>query len=173
MAVQDEIAQLIAETLRPSLLGVTPPERSATTPETYRLYLLGRHFLNRRSPADMDKAAETFKQVVERDPDFALGHAGIADVHHLRYVYGYADPLRTLPLARDAALRAIELDPFAAEPHAALGTVRAVLDWKWSEAAAEFRRAIALDPAYSERLRVVRQLRAAPARPLRRGDRAN
>ena len=148
LAMQDEIAQSIADTLRPSLLGGSLPARSTTAPENYRLYLLGRHHWNLRTPPAVDKAEECFREVVTKDPDFALGHAGIADVHHSRYVYGYADPLKSLPLARDAALRAIALDPFAAEPHAALGTVRAVLDWNWVEAAAEFRRAIALDPAY-------------------------
>jgi len=149
MEMQDEIAQAVADSVRPTLLGAPPPARERTSVETYTTYLLGRSYWNRRTPAGLDLAAEAFHSVIESDPGLALGHAGLADVQHSRCVYSYAPPLDTLPLARESAVRALELDPFAAEPHAALGAVRAVLDWDWREAAAEFRRAIALDPTYT------------------------
>jgi serine/threonine-protein kinase len=145
----DEIASSIVRTLSSSLFGSEAPIQAGPGAETYELYLRGRFFWNQRSPSAVAKAEECFREVIAREPGFALGHAGAADVYSAQYIYGYAQPLDALPKAREHAERAIVLDPFAAEPHAALGTVRAILDWNWREATAAFRRAIALNPGYS------------------------
>jgi serine/threonine-protein kinase len=149
LRLYDEIAQSIVQMLSPSLLGTDVPSRTGTDAATYELYLRGRSFWNQSTPTGVAKAEECFRGVVARDPTFALGHAGLADAYASQFIYGLARPLDALPKAREHAERAIVLDPFAAEPHAALGRMRAILDWNWQAATASFGRAIALNPQYS------------------------
>ena len=149
IALQDDLAQSIVQTLQPSLLGTETPSRRSTSPDAYDLYLRGRHFWNQRTPVAMAKAQECYRQAITLDPDFALAHAGEADLYTVFFIYGFAAPSEAFPRARDAALRAIALDPAAAEPRTALGAVKALIEWDWRDAASEFRRAISLNPQYS------------------------
>jgi len=149
MALQDDLARSIAQTVQPSLLGTDPAARPRPNPAAYELYLRGRHFWNQRTPVSIARAQECFRQAIALDADFALAHAGEADLYTVLFVYGFTAPAEAMPKARDAARRAIALDPTAAEPHAALGTVHAVLEWDWKSASTEYRRALAINPQYA------------------------
>jgi eukaryotic-like serine/threonine-protein kinase len=149
IALQDEIAQSIVETLHPTLLGSPAPVRTGADPETYDLYLRGLHFSNQHTPQGFARAGECFAQAIARDPEFALAHAGEADLYAFLSIYGFLAPEESMPRSRAAALRAITLDPAAAEPHAALGTVRSLFEWNWRDATAEFERAITINPQYA------------------------
>jgi Tfp pilus assembly protein PilF len=89
-------------------------------------------------------ARENFQKAIEKDPNYALPYAGLADT----YVFGDAelDPKIAIPLARAAALKALELDDTLSEAHAALAQVKFLGDWDWVGAEKEFRRAIELNP---------------------------
>ena len=92
---------------------------------------------------------ELLGRAVERAPHWAQPHAGLADAYAVSGFYDYLPPRDAFPAAERSARRALELDPKLAAPHATLGYVHLYYEWRWIPAEEEFRRAIALDPAYS------------------------
>jgi TolB-like protein/Tfp pilus assembly protein PilF len=151
-AVESEIATKVAGQLRARL---TSPEQSALSArptengEAYQRYLLGRYFWNKRTATDFEKAIEYFNQAIEKDPNYALAYAGLADAYVLLSGYGEGRPNDTFPPAKAAAMKALELDPTLGEAHAALGMSLFAYDLKFAEASREFQRAIELNPNYA------------------------
>lgn len=117
--------------------------------EAYTLYLKGRHFWNKRTEQDMQRAVGFFQQATNLDPGYALAWAGIADAWIFRGWYSRLAPRETFPKAKHAVLRALESDSTLAEAHASLGHIHFQFDHDWSGAEREYRRAIALDSAYA------------------------
>ncbi len=151
--LQTEIAEAFSQKLRPKVIntGIYPADRpQLDNPETYRLYLLGRYHLNRLTDDDFRKAADYFQQVIARQPNYAPAYAGLAESHHRLSGYNAVSPHHGFPKAREAALKALELDPTLAEAHATLAAVKHLYDWDWPAAEAEFMRAIELNPNSSD-----------------------
>ncbi len=148
-AIQDDIARAIANALSATLLRDSGgPAREGVEGAVYELYLRGRFALNKRTERDLQTAAALFEEATRAQPSFALAHAGLADALLLLGVYGAEAPATVMPRAREAAERALALDPALGEAHATLGAVRALHDWDWSGATDAFRRAVALAPRY-------------------------
>jgi tetratricopeptide (TPR) repeat protein len=151
-AVESEIAKNIADTLRVKL---SDPEQHAIAArptentEAYQLYLKGRYFWNKRTGADLRRSIDYFNQAIEKDPKYALAYAGLADAYGLLSGYGAASPKDSLPQAKAAAKKALELDDTLAEAHASLGQTLFAYDFNFAEANREFRRAIELNPNYA------------------------
>jgi TolB-like protein/tetratricopeptide (TPR) repeat protein len=151
-AVESEIAKTIADTLQVKL---SDPERHAITArptestEAYQLYLRGRYFWNKRTGADLKKAVDYFNQAIGKDLNFALAYAGLADAYVLLSGFGAASPKDSLPQAKAAAQKALELDNTLGEAHASLGQALFAYDFNFAEANREFRRAIELNPNYA------------------------
>jgi len=151
-AVESDIAKTIADTLQAKLTG---SEKSAISkkptanPEAYDLYLKGRFFWNKRTPHDLQKAADYYNQAVAKDPNYALAYAGLAETYVLFPDYGVASPAESVPRAKGAATKALELDATLAEPHAALGQLYCYYDYDAAKSIAEFERAIELNPNYA------------------------
>lgn len=152
LALQDEVARDIAEEIRVKL---SPEERSRLTGakpinrEAHEAYLRGRFLWNQRTEDQLHKAKQYFEEAIAKDPSYAPAYSGLADTYfYLSYNWGHLPPREGMPLARAAALKAIELDPLAAEGHASLGTVKFLYDWDFPGAEQEFKRAIALNPNY-------------------------
>ena len=151
-AVESEIAKNIADTLRVKL---SDPEQHAIAArptentEAYQLYLKGRYFWNKRTGADLKRSIDYFHQAIEKDPNYALAYAGLADAYGLLSGYGAASPKDSLPQAKAAAKKALELDDTLAEAHASLGQTLFAYDFNFAEANREFRRAIELNPNYA------------------------
>jgi TolB-like protein len=148
-AVQDEIALRVAEALRLRLAAtdlLPRAPRPAGDPEAYHLYLRGRYYWNKRT--ELREALRCFEQAIEKDPDYALAYAGLADSYALLGYTAYAlmPPHQAMPRARAAARRALEIDPDLADAHACLGFVKTCYDWDWAGAEADFLRSLALDP---------------------------
>jgi serine/threonine-protein kinase len=122
--------------------------------EAYTLYLRGRYAAHNRTVEGLSLAIEYFEQAVEKDPSFALAHAGLAECWGLRGFLEFGDtpPLVGMPKAKAAALEALRLNPELPEGHIWLGMVRFLFDWDWAGAEREFRRALQLQPehAYAE-----------------------
>jgi tetratricopeptide (TPR) repeat protein len=118
------------------------------------LYLRGRYSANKRTIEGLALALEYFEQAVEKDPGFALAHAGMAEGWALRGFLEFGDlwPYDAMPKAKAAALEALRLDPGLPEGHVWLGVVHFLFDWDWVGAEREFRRALQLQPeqAYAE-----------------------
>ncbi len=150
LGVQEEIAREIAARLRSRLQGgAVDPKRYTLDNEAYQDYLRGRYFWNKRNEDGFRKAVAFFSRAIERDPNYALAYAGLADTHALMSDYSIVPPREAMPKARAAAERAIALDEGLAEAHTSLAFVRMAFDWKWPEAEADFRRAIELNPNYA------------------------
>lgn len=150
-AIQDEISNEISGKLR---LKLTRAEKKRLTKrqtedaEAYRLYLKGRHHWSRWTQEGFYKAIEYFEQAVEKDPGYALAHAGVADSYVLLGWNSYLPPKEAFPKARVAAMAALRLDPDLGEARTSLAAVLWLHSWEWREAQMEFERSLALNPAY-------------------------
>ena len=151
-AVESQIATKIADTLKATLTGSEQQAlatRSTENPEAHQLYLYGRYFWNKRTGPDLQKAIGYFKRAIEKDPTYALAHAGLADAYVLLPGFGGASPQESLPLAKAAAQKALELDDTLAEAHSSLGLVLICYDFDLAGSMKEFERAIQLNPNYA------------------------
>jgi len=151
-AMQEDISRIISEQLRLKLSGKEKKglaKRHTGSTDAYQLYLKGRHHWAKRTADGLTKAIDYFEQAVHSDPKYALAYAGLSDTYNLMSAYGMMAPRKSLPLARDAAIHALELDPKLAEAHEALAHVLMLYDWNWKEAEAGFKKAIALNPNYA------------------------
>jgi len=160
LRLEDQIARAVADEIQVKL---KPPERvhfaSARTvdPEAQDAYLRGRFFWNKGTTGalsggqielDLQTAIGHFKRAIEKDPDYALAYAGLADAY---IALGNEDggghyPKETLPEAKAAATRASELDPYLGEAHFSRAQTVELYDWNWSEAEKEYRLALELNP---------------------------
>jgi eukaryotic-like serine/threonine-protein kinase len=149
-SVQQEIASAISGNLRVRLTReektrLSKPE--SANAEAYQLYLKGRYHQNQTTAEGYRKGIEYFQQAIDKDPGYALAYAGLAGSYAgLGGGNAYASPRETLPKAKAAANRALELDDTVGEAHATLGYAGFLSDWNWAKAEREFRRAIELNP---------------------------
>jgi TolB-like protein/Tfp pilus assembly protein PilF len=151
-AVESDIAKTIADTLQAKLTGsekISIAKVPTANTEAYELYLKGRFFWNKRTGADLKRAIDYFNQAIAKDPNYALAYAGLADSYTLLSVFSAASPHDSIPQARAAAKKALELDNTLAEAHASFGRILSGYDYDFERAIAEFERAIQLNPNYA------------------------
>ncbi len=152
VALQSEVARDVSGKLKSKLSGadVAKVEKSYTAnPEAYQLYLKGRFAWNKRTGPTIKQAADLFKQAIEKDPNYALAYSGLAETYVIFSSYGVAPAGDSMPQAKAAALRALELDDSLAEAHTALGEYLVHYEFDRVGAEREFRRAIELNPKYA------------------------
>jgi TolB-like protein/Flp pilus assembly protein TadD len=152
-AVESDIAKTIADTLQAKLTGsekIAITAKPTEDPEAHELYLKGRYFWNRRTGANLQKAADYFQQAIGKDSRYALAFSGLADCHVLLPAYAElgSNPRDELPKALEAARRAVELDDTLCEAHTSLARALAS-DLQLTAAGPEFKRAIELNPNYA------------------------
>ena len=151
-AVEDDIAQQIAERLR---LHLVPEEKkrlakqAARTPKAYELCLRSRHYRNLFTQKSMKRAIEYLEQALVEDPMYALAHGELAMCYWGLGNLGHMPPWEAYPRVKAAATRALELDETLAEAHLALGFFSQDSEWDWTAAEREFKRAIQLKPGDS------------------------
>jgi len=151
-AIQDEISLAIVENLRLTLLGSEKKKvlkRHTENLDAYNFYLKGRWFWSKRTEEGLKKAIECFEQAIEMDPRYAMAYSGMADSWNDLPTYGTLPPEETYPRAKEAALKALELDDTLAEAHASMGQIKSECELDWKGAEAEFKRAVELNPAYA------------------------
>ncbi|MCI0490815.1 MAG: winged helix-turn-helix domain-containing protein [Blastocatellia bacterium] len=143
-SLQNEVASDIARQIKSQLSREKNLVRVKA--EAYDAYLKGRFFWNRRDKESLLKSVNYFQQAAQLEPGFAEAYTGLADAYNYLGVFGHAPQDDLYPRAREAALKALELDPDLSEAHAALGFNLMYKDWDWQAAREEFERAIALNP---------------------------
>jgi DNA-binding winged helix-turn-helix (wHTH) protein/TolB-like protein/Tfp pilus assembly protein PilF len=151
-ALQDAISEQVALALQPGLSGdelTLLAKHYTTNPEAHYSYVRGRFSWNKRTANDLKEAIGHFNQAIAKDPNYALAYAGLADSYSLLADYAGALPGESYPLARDAALKALELDNSLAEAHTSLAYVNMYFYWDWQAAEGGYRRAIVLNPNYA------------------------
>jgi serine/threonine-protein kinase len=146
-AVQDDITRAIVAALRPEFAGTASGSSNkgsgTTNPAAYDLYLRGIYLLEHRG-SGVARAAEYFTQAIHQDTTFARAYAALAQALELFPYFVDVPARRVEGRARAAAEKSLQLDPTLAEPRVAL----AMANWhayRWNEAEAEFRKAIAAD----------------------------
>jgi serine/threonine protein kinase/tetratricopeptide (TPR) repeat protein len=118
-------------------------------------YWKGRYsWRNRDNNSKVLEALAHFNKAIELAPEFAEPHAGLADCYALGNVVSYPELKITAEEAMDraesSAKHAIEIDPNLSEGYVSLGTVYCRFRWKWSQAEAQFQKAIQLKPDYAQ-----------------------
>lgn len=145
--ITDAIAIALKATLSPSeVASIHKP--STHSLQAYDLYLLGRQYFHKRSPASLTKAIELFKQAIELDPEYALAYSGLADSYSLIFQYGDFALNEARKLNLKNATKAVELAPELAETQASLGLSSAI-NGEQDKAIALYQKAIELNPNYS------------------------
>ena len=150
-AVESEIAKTIAETLQARLTGSEKSSIAKTptvNPEAYELYLNGKFFAEKRTGADLRKSIEYYDRAIAKDSNYALAYVGLADSHLLLSAYGAISPKESIPPARAALKKALDLDDSLAQAHASSGLL-ATLELDLHRAITELERAIQLNPNYA------------------------
>ncbi len=148
VTAESEIARQIARSIRPRLTGeeekrvVGPPHDAVA----WDLCLRGRYALSRRSADGFEKAVRLFQEALSRDPNEAVAWLGLADTWNLIAYYGALPPREVFPRQREAAERALRIDPSLASAHASLADLSYQYEHDWSRAETEFRRALELNP---------------------------
>jgi eukaryotic-like serine/threonine-protein kinase len=154
LALRSQVAQAVAREIEVKL---TPQEQEllarahTVNPDAYQLYLRGRFFWRKFSGPSIAKSIEFYQQAIEKDPTYAPAYAGLADSYAFGSTGGGGTPpAEGMPKARASAQKAMQMDDTLSEAHLSLALVRAFYDWDWTGADDEFRRAIELNPNYSE-----------------------
>jgi len=153
LTLQSDIARSVAREIE---LQMKPSEPAfamrspAVDPESLVLYMTGRQQWNRRDLDGLKAAIRCFESVVAKSPDFALAFAGLADCYTILGNWSVLAPRDVYPKAKQAALKALALDPNLGEAHVALAFAEYLYDWKWEQAEQGFRRAIELNPSYAQ-----------------------
>ncbi|MEE8522751.1 MAG: tetratricopeptide repeat protein [Thermoanaerobaculia bacterium] len=149
-AIQDEITAAIIDHLKVELLAKDELIRRRTTDlEAYHLYLKGRFFFSRRGGSDLEESIELFRRAIDRDPEYALAWAGLADSYNILGYYSFLAPREAFPQAKEAAAKALALDGELAEAHCSSAFSKLLYDWDWNGAEAGFQRSFELNPAYA------------------------
>jgi tetratricopeptide (TPR) repeat protein len=154
--LQAAITAEVAGQLRPRLSG-SERENVAKVgthdPEAYQLYLKGRYRVVKFSQENLDTGIEYFRQAIQRDPNYAPAYAGLSGAYWVASAF-FMPPNKTVPKAREAAKKALELDESLPEAHMVMAYVDYAYDYDWGGAERELRRAIELAPNDSQ-VRVV------------------
>jgi DNA-binding winged helix-turn-helix (wHTH) protein/TolB-like protein/Flp pilus assembly protein TadD len=119
---------------------------SALNAEAYRHYLRGRYYWSQRSSIGLSAAISAFESALAIQPDYVDAEVGLAESWLLTPLYSATAPNEAMPRARNAATRAIALDPASARALAVLGVVAMQYDWDWMGAETRLRQALTLNP---------------------------
>jgi eukaryotic-like serine/threonine-protein kinase len=151
LVLQSEVASTVAREIR---VALTPEETrhlgsaAQVNPEAFEAYLKGRFHWYKLSKEELDNAERYFQLALDKDPHYALAYVGLADVWMLRGDAGFLPPLETVPNAKAAVTKALELDETLADAHVSLANLR-LFERDWSAAEREFQRAIELNPSHA------------------------
>jgi TolB-like protein/DNA-binding winged helix-turn-helix (wHTH) protein/Tfp pilus assembly protein PilF len=149
LTVQGEIAREISAKMRLRLTGEEEQlltERYTENVEAYQLYLQGRYFWNKVTEEALKKSEGYFKQAIEKDPNYAMAYAGLADTYVLSSFIAMASPAESYGKAKLAATKALEIDNKLGDAHATLALILTWYEWNWLAGEAEFKRALELSP---------------------------
>jgi serine/threonine protein kinase/Tfp pilus assembly protein PilF len=148
LAIQQEITKDISDKLSRRLSGEDEKQlakRLTTNPEAYQLYLKGRYFAEKLTEEGVNKGIEYFHQAIDIDPNYALAYEGLSYAYYTSNDF-FLTPQESMPKAREAGRKALELDDTLAEAHVDLAIIHFWYDYDWNAAEREFRRAIELKP---------------------------
>jgi tetratricopeptide (TPR) repeat protein len=148
LEIQAEIAGSIVRVLRGKVADerqIRLMSRFSRDPETWRLCMQGRYYLNHMLPGGQLTAARCYEQCLEREPGMAPALAGLADCYIDLGLLGLMPSREAKVRAQQAARRALEIDGRLAEAHKSLGVLLAAA-YQWEAGEREFLTALSIDP---------------------------
>ena len=149
-AIQDEIAADVVAQLQITLLGGTPIVEE-TDPEAYALFLQARHLGRQFTEASLEQSNALYKQALEIEPDYAASWTGLArNYSRQTTTLGILSNEEGYPLAREAANRALTINPEYADAYAVLAGIASSYDDDLAAAARHIERALELDPTNTD-----------------------
>ncbi|MBA2501465.1 MAG: protein kinase [Pyrinomonadaceae bacterium] len=149
VSLQSEITRDVSQKLRARLSGADEQRLAKNyteNAEAYQLYLQGLYHLNKLSPPEIRKSIGYFQQAVDVDPNYALAYAEVGRAYFALAMTADAPSQEVLPRAREAALKALQIDDSLAQAHTTLGWVKFWFDWDWRGAEQELQRSLNLNP---------------------------
>ena len=152
LVLQDEIARAIRQALSGRLTETRrqrPTRHQTGSFEAFNHYLKGRFHWNKRNERGFRAAIDHFNEAISIDAGYGRAYSGLADCHVMLGLSATEVPGICMPLARQAALRAVEIDDQLVEAHTSLAAVLAIFDWDRAGAEREFHRALELDQSYA------------------------
>ena len=150
MSLQSEVARAIVREIK---VAVTPAEDALlakarpVNPEAHEAYLKARFFHSRMTPENLMKGHQLLLQAVEKDPDYAPAYAALSTSYFSMGNFGVLPPREAYPKAREAADKALQLDPKLAAAHTARAMALLYNDRNWLEAEKEFEAALEINPS--------------------------
>jgi pentatricopeptide repeat protein len=150
LTLQSDVAQSIAQKVEVTITGEERARLTAArsiAPEVYENYVKGRSILDKSdSRSGLEESVGYFEEATKRDPTFAPAYVGLADAYdRLGTIFIGTPPSEVRPKVVNAARKALELDPELAEAHVLLADIYQQ-QWHWSDAQAEYQRALDLKP---------------------------
>lgn len=146
-AISGDVARKLGLKLSPD--QVSRLEKTYTeNQEAFELYQRGLYFWNKRSEDRLRKSIEFFQQAIEKDPNYALAYSGMADSYAVMAISADLPAHEVFPKAKDAATRALQLEPDLVEAHATMLRIRAQYEWDWAGAASSYQKALEINPNY-------------------------
>jgi TolB-like protein/Tfp pilus assembly protein PilF len=149
LIVQSQVARALSDQIKIKLTSHEQAQlaiNSCVNPKAYEAFLKAWYQMNKVTEEGFRKAIGFFQQAIEKDAVHAPAYAGLADAYTSLAVIGGVAPREVFPLAKAAALRALEIDSTLGEAHLALALITWRYDWDWVTAELEFKRAIELNP---------------------------
>lgn len=150
--IQEMVSEKIVEALRIQLTKdeqVMLEKRYTDDIGAYQLYLKGRHFWKQRNEEGLKSAIGYFEKALEKDPDYALAWAGLADTYSIMGEYTNISRRELYPKQMAAVNKALEIDSRLSEAHVSLGISLMLNEWDWKNAEKEFKLGIELNPKYA------------------------
>ena len=153
LKLESDIAQAIASEIRVQLTPVEQNRLASTKnidPKAHEAYLLGRYHLAKLNPSDLSLAVDYFQQAIRIEPDFAAAYAGLSRAWSERGVWGGKTFIEVEEPSREAALKALQIDPANSGAHTSMCMILINYDHNYSTAEEEVKRAIEIDPGSAE-----------------------
>jgi TolB-like protein len=150
--IQEKVSAKIVEALRMQLTRDekdTLRKHYTDSTEAYQLYLQGRFFWKQRNEEGLKAAIRFFEKAIEKDPDYALAWAGLADTYSLMGEYTNISRRELFPKQMASVYKALEIDNHLGEAHISLAISLMLNEWDWKNSEREFKLGIALNPNYS------------------------
>jgi len=144
-AIQDEIAAEVTEQLKVTLLGAAPTAEKID-PEAYALFLQARHLMGQRSSEAYERSFALYEQALSIEPEYTAAWVGLGDNYSAQAGGGFRPIDEGNRLAREAANRALSIDPDYAEAYALLSSIADVYENDLAAAARHLEHALELDP---------------------------
>lgn len=150
-AVQDLMAARVSEALDLNAAAKPAPQKSYTeNNEAFQLYLKGEYNRQKGTPASTQESIQNYERALQIDPNYALAYQGLALAYRSAPAYGSMSPQEAYPRSREAAEKALSLDPSLSSAYVSLASIKATFEWDFPAAEDAYRRAIALAPNNAE-----------------------